>query len=125
MCPGPLALHHEHDRVLVRFMPGLCVKAHKEDTAAFAMAIDLLMQEVRRRFPLQSSAKSPESRVSGVFMDGTAAGAAAVRALLPDARIHRDLQHVKKDFVTEWPLARQGACALDEQFRDVHRRLAQ
>eukprot|EP00969_Alexandrium_andersonii_P012924 563747-Alexandrium_andersonii.AAC.1 len=34
-------------------------------------------------------------------MDGTAAGAAAVRALLPHARIHRDLQHVKKDFVSQ------------------------
>eukprot|EP00969_Alexandrium_andersonii_P150880 6671793-Alexandrium_andersonii.AAC.1 len=45
MCPGPLALHHEHNRVVVRFMPGLCVKAHKEDTTAYAMAIDLLMQE--------------------------------------------------------------------------------
>ena len=57
LCPGPLALQHARNCSAVRFIPGIRVKALKEDTEACTMALELLIAEVARGFPEQAKQK--------------------------------------------------------------------
>eukprot|EP00969_Alexandrium_andersonii_P282704 12497986-Alexandrium_andersonii.AAC.1 len=44
---GPTACRERMCALSMRYVPGLYVKADKEDTAAYAIALDLLLEQVR------------------------------------------------------------------------------
>eukprot|EP00973_Karenia_brevis_P032665 4509766-Karenia_brevis.AAC.1 len=87
---GPVFLHSENDKVTNRFMPLVCVLANRENEDAYKAALDFLLDYSRAKL-----GKDLAAEVEDVYVDGSGGAHNPIANTLPNARVHRDLQHIK------------------------------
>ena len=88
---GLVILHQVGGVVCNRFWPVVCAVYDKEDEPCYA----LLCRSFQKQ--LEEADLDWEKLVTNVVMDGAGGAINATRACFPDAALHRDLEHIKKD----------------------------
>ncbi|CAE7487165.1 unnamed protein product, partial [Symbiodinium sp. CCMP2592] len=88
---GLVILHQVGGVVRNRFWPVVCAVCDKEDEPCYA----LLCRSFQKL--LEASGLDWQKLVTNVVMDGAGGAINATSACFPDATLHRDLEHIKKD----------------------------